>query len=144
MFLSWVTGACHLFTPCAGYLMSIQQELESFRKRGYLVRKCPHETGLWGSLWAFSWLMIDDEEPNSLWAVPPLGWRFGWYMIKAKQAMKTKSVRGSLPWPVLQIVPPGSFTIWVPALTPFDDELWYGSVNWNKPFLSLIVYGNEI
>jgi hypothetical protein len=53
-----------------------------------------------------------------------------------KQAMASKPVSSTHTRPLHQLLPPGSCPVWVPVLTSFSDELWYGSVNQINPFFS--------
>ena len=41
---------------------------------------------------------------------------------KAEQAMGSKPVSSTLPWPLHQLLPPGSCPVEVPVLTSFSDE----------------------
>ena len=55
---------------------------------------------------------------------------------QAEQVRGSKPVSNIPPWPLHQLLPPGSCPVWVPVLTSFSDELWYGSVNQINPFFS--------
>jgi hypothetical protein len=49
--------------------------------------------------------------------------------------MKNKPESSPPPWPLHQLLPPGSCPVWVPALAFFSDKQWCGSVNQANPFL---------
>jgi hypothetical protein len=49
--------------------------------------------------------------------------RLGSIGKQAGQAMRSKSVSNTPPWPLHQLLPPGSCPVGVPVLTAFDKEL---------------------
>lgn len=57
--------------------------------------------------------------------------------MQAKQAMVSKPVSITPPWPLYQLLTPGVCSVGVPVLTFFSFELQYGSINRTKPFLLL-------
>jgi hypothetical protein len=54
---------------------------------------------------------------------------------QAEQTMESNPVRIALPWPLYQLLPPGSCPVGVLALTSSGDEQCYGSVNKINPSL---------
>jgi len=52
---------------------------------------------------------------------------------QAGQAMISKPIGRTLPWPLHQLLPPASCPTCVPALNAFDNELSYGAVSRRKP-----------
>ena len=54
---------------------------------------------------------------------------------QAQQAMRSKPVSSTPPWPLHQLLPPGSCPAWVSVLISLNNEQQYGSMNWiNKHF----------
>ncbi|EGW13404.1 hypothetical protein I79_023258 [Cricetulus griseus] len=58
--------------------------------------------------------------------------------------MRSSPVSSTPPWPLNQLLLPGSFTACVPALTSFDDKLCCGSVSQNKPFPPQLAFGHSV
>ena len=54
----------------------------------------------------------------------------------AEQSTRSKPVSSTPPWPLPQLLPPGSCLFWVPALASLN-RLWLRIQKLNKPFSSL-------
>jgi hypothetical protein len=54
--------------------------------------------------------------------------------------MGNKPVSSTPPWPLYQLLPPGSCPAWVPVLTSFFDGLWCRSTRWINPFLPKLLW----
>ena len=59
---------------------------------------------------------------------------------QAEQAMMSEPVSSTPPWPLHQLLPPGSCPVCVPVLTSFSD----GSVSQINPFLSKLRFGHSV
>lgn len=77
--LSLCTHVCVYVCWLASFI-STWHRLESFRKRDFLLRKRPHQMGLWAIDCKLSWLMIDTGWPSPLWVRSLLG-RWSWSML---------------------------------------------------------------
>ena len=60
---------------------------------------------------------------------------------QVEQAMGRKLVNSTPPWPLSQLLPPGSCSVWVPVLTFLADKQRYGNVSQINPFLSNLHFG---
>lgn len=54
---------------------------------------------------------------------------------QAKQAKNNKPVSSTTPWPLYQLLHPGSCLAWLPVLNSLSDGLLYGSISQTHPFL---------
>jgi hypothetical protein len=64
---------------------------------------------------------------------------------QAEHAMESKPVSSTPPWPLHQLLPPGSCPVFVSSLTSFSDEERYGNVSQrSKPFPSKFASGHGI
>lgn len=54
--------------------------------------------------------------------------------------MRSKLVSSTPSRPKRQLLPPGSHPAWVPVLTAFDNELFYGTVSEINPFLPELLF----
>jgi hypothetical protein len=54
---------------------------------------------------------------------------------QAEQAMRSKPVSSTPPWPLHQLLPLGSSSAWVRVLTSFSDQHWPESITQLDPFL---------
>lgn len=59
--------------------------------------------------------MIDREGPSILWDVLPLEYGLSYIRNQTNHATKSKPVSCTPPWPLYQLLPPGSCPFWVPA-----------------------------
>jgi hypothetical protein len=58
---------------------------------------------------------------------------------RAEQTIGNKPVSNTLPWPLYQLLPPGSCSVWVLVLASFGDELWYWTLSEINPFLYKLI-----
>ena len=59
---------------------------------------------------------------------------------QAEQAMKSKVVSNTRPWPLHQLWPLGSYPLCVPVLTSLNNGLLPGSVSQINPFLPRLLW----
>ena len=93
---------------CGLAFMSAWHRLQSFWKKIPQLRKCPHQTALWASLWGIffideMWIgpsFMGRETPE--WVIP------GAIIKQAEQAIRTKPVSTTPPWPLHQLLLLGS------------------------------------
>lgn len=95
--------------------------ISQFWKKGPQLKKkkCPHQIGLWASLWCIFWLRIAKGGPSSLWAVPPLGW-WSWVLKKAVWAGSDKQARNQHSSTACASAPASSFLPWGLALLSLE------------------------
>ena len=60
---------------------------------------------------------------------------------QAEQARGSKPVSRPPPWPLHQLLPPGSCPAWVPVLTSFRAML---TCKFNKPFFPNLLFGHGV
>ena len=63
---------------------------------------------------------------------------------QAEQAMRSKPVSSTRPWPLYWFLPPDSYTVLVPVLTSFDNEQGHESLSLiYLPFLPQLAFGHS-
>jgi hypothetical protein len=60
---------------------------------------------------------------------------------QAKQALGSKPVSSTPPWPLHQLLSLDSCSVWVPVLISFNDGLHCGSVSQINPFIPKLLWG---
>jgi hypothetical protein len=72
---------------------------------GTLIKKMPHQTGLWASMWRFSGLMIDEGAYLTVSGTTLREWSWVPQESQAEQALRSKPVSSIPPWPLHQLLP---------------------------------------
>lgn len=123
---------CLSFLSC----LSTWHNLESFGKRKSQLRKCPHQIGLWIACGMYSWLAMWEGPTPLHRATHPLPGGSGWYKKSGWASLRSKLIKGILPWPPLPRLHPRSchgFPPW-----------WTYMLSWDKYFPPQIASDHDV
>ena len=102
------------------YLHKIQQKYRHFLNQ-WLMEEVPGYCG-----WCHPWSGV-------LWSLRK----------QTEWAMMSKPESSTLPWPLHQLLSPGSCPAWVLVQTSFDDKLWCGSISHMNLFFPNLLFGHD-